>query len=62
MATKEAARTKEDQAAVQAQLAETIKAAQALHKKLTGHLSQAELKELSRLLEKLREPWAEHDE
>jgi DNA-binding MarR family transcriptional regulator len=35
---------------------------QALHKKLTGHLSQAELKELSRLLEKLREPWAEHDE
>ena len=34
----------------------------ALHKKLTGHLSQAELKELSRLLEKLREPWAEHDE
>jgi DNA-binding MarR family transcriptional regulator len=34
----------------------------ALHKKLTGHLSQAELKELSRLLEKLREPWAAHDE
>jgi len=34
----------------------------ALHKKLTGHLSQAELKELSRLLEKLREPWAMHDE
>ena len=34
----------------------------ALHKKLTGHLSQTELKELSRLLEKLREPWAEHDE
>src|SRR5467141_63092 len=34
----------------------------ALHRKLTGHLSQAELKELSRLLEKLREPWAEHDE
>src|SRR5258707_14254650 len=34
----------------------------ALHKKLTGHLSHAELKELSRLLEKLREPWAEHDE
>ena len=34
----------------------------ALHKKLTGHLSQAELKELSRLLEKLREPRAEHDE
>ena len=33
----------------------------ALHKKLTGHLSQTELKELSRLLEKLREPWAEHD-
>src|SRR5438034_1057884 len=35
---------------------------QALHKKLTGHLSQAELKELSRLLEKLREPWAVNDE
>ena len=34
----------------------------ALHRKLTGHLSQAELKELSRLLEKLREPWTEHDE
>jgi DNA-binding MarR family transcriptional regulator len=34
----------------------------ALHKKLTGHLSHAELKELSRLLEKLREPWAAHDE
>src|SRR6267143_1113169 len=34
----------------------------ALHKKLTGHLSQVELKELSRLLEKLREPWAEHAE
>jgi DNA-binding MarR family transcriptional regulator len=34
----------------------------ALHRELTGHLLQAELKELSRLLEKLREPWAEHDE
>lgn len=34
----------------------------ALHKKLTGHLSQAELKELSRLLEKLREPWAGIDD
>ena len=28
----------------------------ALHEKLMGHLSQAELKELSRLLEKVREP------
>ncbi len=28
-----------------------------LHRKLMGHLSQAELKNLSRLLEKLREPW-----
>jgi MarR family transcriptional regulator, 2-MHQ and catechol-resistance regulon repressor len=28
----------------------------ALHKKLMGHLSQAELKELNRLLEKVREP------
>ena len=30
----------------------------ALHRKLLGHLSQAELKELIRLLEKVREPWA----
>lgn len=29
----------------------------ALHKRLAGHLAQAELKELSRLLEKLRGPW-----
>jgi DNA-binding MarR family transcriptional regulator len=29
----------------------------ALHKRLAGHLTQAELKELSRLLEKLRGPW-----
>src|SRR5579872_4954965 len=28
----------------------------ALHRKLTGHLSQGELKDLSRLLEKLRRP------
>jgi len=28
-----------------------------LHHKLLGHLSQAELKELIRLLEKLRAPW-----
>jgi len=27
-----------------------------LHEKLMGHLSKAELKELSRLLEKVREP------
>ena len=31
----------------------------ALHRKLLGHLSQAELKELIRLLEKVREPVAE---
>jgi DNA-binding MarR family transcriptional regulator len=34
----------------------------ALHRKLLGHLSQAELKELIRLLEKVREPLAEADD
>jgi DNA-binding MarR family transcriptional regulator len=34
----------------------------AMHKKMMGNLSQAELKELSRLLEKLRDPWRVHDE
>src|SRR2546425_1485457 len=34
----------------------------ALHWKLLGHLSQAELKELIRLLEKVREPLAEMDD
>ena len=34
----------------------------ALHRKLLGHLSQGELKELIRLLEKLREPWTAADE
>ena len=29
----------------------------ALHRSLIGHLSKGELKELARLLEKLREPW-----
>lgn len=29
-----------------------------LHKRLAGHLTQAELRELSRLLEKLRGPWS----
>src|ERR1700741_4150773 len=29
----------------------------ALHRKLAGHLSRGELKDLVRLLEKLREPW-----
>lgn len=29
----------------------------ALHRKLAGHLSRGELKDLSRLLEKLRGPW-----
>jgi DNA-binding MarR family transcriptional regulator len=30
----------------------------ALHHKLLGHLSQGDLKDLIRLLEKVREPWA----
>src|SRR6476660_1712755 len=34
----------------------------ALHRKLLGHLSQAELKELIRLLEKVREPLAGMDD
>ena len=34
----------------------------ALHRKLVGHLSQGELKELIRLLEKVREPLCEADE
>ena len=34
----------------------------ALHQKLLGHLSQGELKELIRLLEKVREPLAAADE
>jgi hypothetical protein len=34
----------------------------ALHHKLVGHLSQGELKELIRLLEKVREPLCEADE
>ena len=33
----------------------------ALHRKLMGHLSQGDLKELIRLLEKLREPWTTSD-
>ena len=33
-----------------------------LHRKLMGHLSQGDLKELIRLLEKLREPWTASDE
>ena len=33
-----------------------------LHHKLVGHLSQAELKELIQLLEKVRAPWAKADE
>ena len=32
-----------------------------LHHKLLGHLSQAELKELVQLLEKVRAPWAQAD-
>jgi DNA-binding MarR family transcriptional regulator len=34
----------------------------ALHRKLMGHLSQGDLKDLIRLLEKLREPWTASDE
>lgn len=34
----------------------------ALHRKLLGHLSQGELKDLIRLLEKARGPWDEADE
>jgi DNA-binding MarR family transcriptional regulator len=34
----------------------------ALHRKLLGHLSQGELQDLIRLLEKAREPWARGDE
>jgi len=33
----------------------------ALHRKLTGHMSQGDLKDLIRLLEKLREPWTASD-
>jgi DNA-binding MarR family transcriptional regulator len=33
-----------------------------LHRKLLGHLSQGDLKDLIRLLEKLRQPWAAADE
>jgi DNA-binding MarR family transcriptional regulator len=33
----------------------------ALHRQLLGHLSQTEVKELIRLLEKVREPWHEAD-
>jgi MarR family transcriptional regulator, 2-MHQ and catechol-resistance regulon repressor len=32
-----------------------------MHQKLVGHLSHAEVKELIRLLEKLREPWIDVD-
>ena len=34
----------------------------ALHRKLLGHLSQGDMKDLIRLLEKLREPWTAADE
>ncbi len=40
-------------------LAEVDGPLDALHRKLLGHLSPGELKELIRLLEKAREPWAE---
>src|SRR5579862_2369627 len=34
----------------------------ALHRKLLGHLSQGDLKDLTRLLEKLRQPWYNGEE
>ena len=34
----------------------------ALHRKLIGHLAQGDLKDLIRLLEKLRAPWTDSDE
>ena len=34
----------------------------ALHRKLMGHMSSSDLKDLVRLLEKLREPWTASDE
>jgi hypothetical protein len=34
----------------------------ALHRKLMGRLSQGDLKDLVRLLEKLREPWTASDD
>src|SRR5215468_7583177 len=42
-------------------LADLDKPLLALHGKLMGHLSQGDLKDLIRLLEKLREPWAASD-
>ena len=39
-------------------LSELDEPVQALHKRLAGHLTQTELCELSRLLEKLRSPWS----
>src|ERR1700739_447932 len=43
-------------------LAELDEPVLALHRKLMGHLSQGDLKDLIRLLEKLREPWTASDE
>jgi DNA-binding MarR family transcriptional regulator len=34
----------------------------ALHRQLLGHLAKSELQDLIRLLEKLRQPWADADE
>ena len=42
-------------------LADLDQPLQDLHKKLLGHLTKDELKELSRLLEKARTPWSEDD-
>jgi MarR family transcriptional regulator, 2-MHQ and catechol-resistance regulon repressor len=43
-------------------LADLDKPLLALHRKLMGHLAQGDLKDLVRLLEKLREPWSGVDE
>ena len=42
-------------------LADLDKPLLALHRKLMGHLSQGDLEDLIRLLEKLREPWTTSD-
>ena len=43
-------------------LADLDEPLRALHRKLMGHMSPSDLKDLVRLLEKLREPWTDSDE
>src|SRR6202790_4870612 len=43
-------------------LADLDEPLRALHRKLMGHMSPSDLKDLIRLLEKLREPWTASDE